>query len=604
MIGRVLDRGSKLASLLYYLYGPGKACEHTGPHLVAGWWHPAELEPPLRPGGKRDFRYLTGLMEQPVAMLGDRAPAEPVWHCAVRAAPDDPDLGDGAWMRIAAEVMHRTGLSRHGEEDDGVRWVAVHHGGNHIHIVATLARQDGGRAHLHNEYYRIGEALRDLEAEYGLVVVARADRTAARAPTRAETEKAARAGQAEPPRATLRRHVQGAAAGARSEAEFFAALARRGVQVRLRHGEHDPKMVTGYAVTMAGAQTAAGGPVWFGGGKLAPDLSLPKLRQRWPGPGGRACLQAAGPDGLQARPRLHGDGMTGGPARAVLRREVAAGAAAARSEPEFFAGLERAGLMVRLRYGDTRPSETAGYAVSLPRMTHHRDGSQVWYGGQTLDARLGLGTLRCRWRAGWTGAPRAAADFTGTEAADIFRHAAETAAGAGRRLRAGPGPDEAADIAWAAADVLHAAADATGSAELRRAADGFDRAARAPWGRIPAPSPTGAGLRTAAYLLTACAPAGARRRIVRLALISALAGLARAVAELRQAQRLLLQATAAHRAGADLTAATAGDIAAKAPVVLTTVDVADPLATARRAGARAARRVLGPRPVPGPRRIR
>ena len=96
-------------------------------------------------------------------MLGDRAPAKPVWHCMVRAAPDDPDLGDGAWMRIAAEIMHRTGLSRYGEEDEGVRWVAVHHGENHIHIVATLARQDGRRPQLHNDYYRIGEALRDHE---------------------------------------------------------------------------------------------------------------------------------------------------------------------------------------------------------------------------------------------------------------------------------------------------------------------------------------------------------------------------------------------------------------------------------------------------------
>ena len=31
MIGRVLKRGDKLAKLLYYLYGPGKACEHTNP---------------------------------------------------------------------------------------------------------------------------------------------------------------------------------------------------------------------------------------------------------------------------------------------------------------------------------------------------------------------------------------------------------------------------------------------------------------------------------------------------------------------------------------------------------------------------------------------
>ena len=470
--------------------------------------------------------------------------------------------------------------------------------------MATLARQDGRRASLANERWRLGGALRDIETEYGLVAVARTDRTAARRPTRAETEKAARAGQAEPPRVTLRRHVQAAAAAARSEPEFFAALARRGVQVRLRHDEHDPGQVTGYAVTTAEARTAAGDPVWFGGGKLAPDLTLPRLRQRWPGPDGRACRQAAGPGGPQARPRLHGGGMAGGPARAVLRREVAEAAAAARSEPEFFAGLERAGLMVRLRYADARPSEAAGYAVSLPEMTHHRDGTQMWYGGSTLDDALGLGTLRRQWLAGRAGAPLAAVNFTGAEAADIFGHAAATAAGAARRLRAGPDADEGADIAWAAADVLYAAADATGSAELRRAADGFSRAARAPWGRIPPPSPVGSGLRTAAYLLAACVPAGARRTMARVALIHCLAGLARAVADLRQAQLRLLQATAAYHAAADLTTAAAGDAAVTAPVVLTRVDTTGPPVTTRQAGARPARRTPRPRPVSGSRRTR
>ena len=151
MIGRVLKRGRRVAGLLYYLYSPGRPCRHTNPHLVSGWRHPAELEPPLRKNGKRDFRRLTGLLEQPLALLGDDAPAKPVWHCAVRAAPGDPDLGDGAWMRIAAEIMHRTSLSRRGEEGKGVRWIAVHHGQNHIHIAATLARQDGRRARLDND---------------------------------------------------------------------------------------------------------------------------------------------------------------------------------------------------------------------------------------------------------------------------------------------------------------------------------------------------------------------------------------------------------------------------------------------------------------------
>ena len=76
----------------------------------------------------------------------------------------------------------------------------------------------------------------------------------------AETEKAAQAGQAEPPRVTLRRHV--AATAARSEPEFFAVLARGGVQVRLRHSEHDPGQVTGYAVTCPGPALRPGS--WCG----------------------------------------------------------------------------------------------------------------------------------------------------------------------------------------------------------------------------------------------------------------------------------------------------------------------------------------------------
>jgi len=260
MIGRVLQRGKRVSGLLWYLYSPGQTCAHSHPHLVSGWRHPAELEPLVRENGKRDFRRLTRLMEQPLAGLGDRAPAKPVWHCTVRVAPSDPELGDGAWMRIAGEIMHRTGLSRYGEEGQGVRWVAVHHGENHIHIAATLARQDGRCASLHNDYYRIGEALRDLEKEYGLQVVVRADRTAAHRPTRAEQEKASRVGRPEPPRVTLQRQVAAAAAGTRSELEFFADLEKRGLRVRLRHGTHHPGEVTGYAVGLDGDVTATRGP--------------------------------------------------------------------------------------------------------------------------------------------------------------------------------------------------------------------------------------------------------------------------------------------------------------------------------------------------------
>ena len=76
-----------------------------------------------------------------------------------------------------------------------------------------------------------------------------------KAPTRAEREKPARVHRAEPARVTLRRHVAAAAAGTRSEPELFAELARRGVQVRLRHSTRHPGEVTGYAVALPGNLT-------------------------------------------------------------------------------------------------------------------------------------------------------------------------------------------------------------------------------------------------------------------------------------------------------------------------------------------------------------
>ncbi len=279
LIGKVL-RGTRVAGLIWYLYGPGWREEHTDPHLVAGWRDPEELEPSLRADGTRDFRRINGLLHQPLAGLGRRGFDKPVWHCVARAAPDDPVLSDIQWARVAEEIMHRTGLSRYGD-DEAVRWIAVRHAPDHVHIVATLARQDGTRPRIWNDFFRVREACQAVERRYGLRVTASGDRTAGRRPTRAENEHARRRGWEEPARTTLRRAVHTAAAGASSEQEFFARLEAAGLLVRKRFGQRDPGQVTGYAVACPGYVNGQGAPVWFGGGKLAADLTLPKLRQRW-----------------------------------------------------------------------------------------------------------------------------------------------------------------------------------------------------------------------------------------------------------------------------------------------------------------------------------
>jgi MobA/VirD2-like, nuclease domain len=442
VIGKIsTPHGEHVQPLLYYLFGPGRQEEHTDPHIVAGWRHPASLEPPLRADGKRDFTTLTGLLLQPQAALGQRAYARPVWHCSMRAAPEDRMLSDDEWAAIAHDVMHRAGLSPYGQEDEAVRWVAVRHGDDHIHIVAMLARQDGGKPSLSWERYNVRAACLAAEQRYGLRSTAPADRTAARRPTRAENEKAARRGLDEAPRITLRRQVTTAAAAANDEQEFFARLGQAGILVRKRLSVTRPGQVTGYAVALPGDTAKNGGPVWYGGGKLAADLSWPKLRQRWT------------PD---------------------------------RATP---------------------------------------------------------GRMR--------------ADLTAQERNALWEHATWIAADATAQIRrlAWTDPVAATDAAWATSDTLHVAAAMLGSRILRQAADAYDRAARSPYGRIPPPSPVGNQLRQAARLLSAFAYVTQDQSMTPLVLITKLAALAEAVAELRESRQHAAQAAAALRAAERLHAA-------------------------------------------------
>ena len=192
VIGKVV-RGTDAGRLLYYLYGPGRANEHTDPHLVAGFGDPAELEPEHRPNGSRDLGRLSGLLAQPLAATFGPNYNKPVWHCSVRSAPGDRVLSDEEWEQVAAGIMDYTRLAPRNDEL-GARWVAVRHAPDHIHIVATLARQDGIRPKIWNDFYRVREACQAAERRFGLRETAPADRTAARRATRAETEQAARRG--------------------------------------------------------------------------------------------------------------------------------------------------------------------------------------------------------------------------------------------------------------------------------------------------------------------------------------------------------------------------------------------------------------------------
>jgi hypothetical protein len=542
MIGKVL-RGTGARRLLYYLYGPGKANEHTDPHLIAGFADPADLEPERRPSGAPDLRRLAGLLAQPLAALAGSGYDKPVWHCSVRAAPEDRVLSDAEWAQVASAIMHRTGLAPQGD-DLGVRWVAVRHAADHVHIVATLARQDGSRPKVWNDFYRVREACQEAERRFGLRRTAPADRTAARRATRAETEQAARRGWGEPPRAALRREVCTAAAAAATEQDFFTRLRQAGVLVRLRHSVTTPGEVTGYAVGFPQHTARDGGVIWYGGGKLAPDLTLPKLRTRWASPAGHHLVD--------------GTGLPAPAARAVLRSMVARAAEHSTDEASFFARLRESGVLVRLRFSQTDPGQVTGYSVTLPGHTGP-GGAPTWYGGGRLAAGLTLPRLRGRWSRGRSGSAEHPGTFrfTAPERDAIYAHASRQAAAAAEHIRrcAHTDPAAAADAAWATADTLHVAARALRSRQLRRAADAYDRAARAPHGRLPRRSRRGDQLRRTARLIALTGQATGDGTLTAIALVANLVALAAAVAELRRTQQHAAQSAAAHAAARHLHAA-------------------------------------------------
>ncbi|MFG2375194.1 relaxase/mobilization nuclease domain-containing protein [Streptomyces sp. NPDC048504] len=278
MIPSIHKRGSETIGLIRYLYGPGTEEEHIDPHLVAAF-------DPLTPDPGRDskatYEQLQRLLDQPVnALPAGKRPEKHVWHLSVRAAPEDPILSDEDWAAIARRMVAATGIAPDGDEK-ACRWAAVRHADDHIHIIATLVRDDGRRPRLHNEARRAQAECRRIEADYRLRRVAPGDGTAAKRPTSAERHKAKRQGREQPAREELRETVRRAVAGATSEEEFFDRLASAGLLIRKRVAPSGDLL--GYKVALPDNRNGEKEPVFYAGSTLSPDLSLPRIRKRFSG---------------------------------------------------------------------------------------------------------------------------------------------------------------------------------------------------------------------------------------------------------------------------------------------------------------------------------
>ncbi|MER6239722.1 relaxase/mobilization nuclease domain-containing protein [Streptomyces clavifer] len=275
-----IGRGSRTHGLLVYLYGPGRREEHTDAHLVGSWDGFAPdpgRDTGLDPDPKVTLARLTAALDLRVKQAGDRAPDKHVWHCSVRTAPGDRRLSDEEWSAVAQHIVRATGIAPAGDPDV-CRWIAVRHAEDHIHIVATLVRGDLRNPRLNYDFNKAQAECRRIEKEMGLRRLNAGDGTAAKNPSSAEKFKAERTGRPETSRETLREAVRRAVAGADSEEEFFTRLREAGVRVKLRHAPSGDAL--GYNVALPGDRNRDGDPVWYPGSKLAPDLSLPKIRLR------------------------------------------------------------------------------------------------------------------------------------------------------------------------------------------------------------------------------------------------------------------------------------------------------------------------------------
>jgi len=313
-----MQRGTRTRGLVEYLFGPGRAEEHTNQRIVAAWdeaWqgitHPDGVQRAL----------LSAEVDAPVHKMPEVAkPTEHVYHVSISNHGQDRNLSDDEWATVARAVADKLGLTGT-DTQPGARWFAVHHGAasgdrDHIHFVATLVREDGRGIYLNKDKLALREVAKEMQARFGLEVRTRDPGAGQRDLSRPElaaiqdleqeqavdTVKAATneggeqqqpnrtgaAGAVEPvapvevPRRRLERTVRAAATAASTEAQWLDRLGELGVAVEARWARGGDRVV-GYRVALADPprEQAGSKAVWFGGGKLAHDLTLPALRAGW-----------------------------------------------------------------------------------------------------------------------------------------------------------------------------------------------------------------------------------------------------------------------------------------------------------------------------------
>lgn len=324
MIAKV-SVGARMSGLMMYLAGPGRSNEHTNQRVITGsetlipYAEQASL-------GKGTVMQISRELDADMRRTETVMPKGHVFHASISLSADDKTLTDEQWASVAHDFMKAMEFTESGGRSP-VAWIAINHGVNlkgnpHIHIAASMVREDGTKWNQHESGKRAVKICRELEEKYDLqrvgqdlssVAYVRGEKESlARRQAMAEhrqlvktgqegtpweslspSEKnaaiAAKAAMTEQPRVVLARRIRGCAAASADEGEFVRRMRREGLLVRPRFAEGASTEVTGFSV--ADRPQFGERPIWYGGGKLGKDLTLPALRGQWDTPASAAVQE-------------------------------------------------------------------------------------------------------------------------------------------------------------------------------------------------------------------------------------------------------------------------------------------------------------------------
>ncbi|MER7750910.1 hypothetical protein [Kitasatospora sp. NPDC097643] len=117
-----------------------------------------------------DLRDLAALLDEPRALRKPRTGHTPsprlTWHCSIRNTTQS-GLSDDHWWHLLQQVLNATGIQPQ-NDPNSCRWLAVRSTADRLDIVATVIRQDGSWARLHNDHQFAQYACERFAADHEL----------------------------------------------------------------------------------------------------------------------------------------------------------------------------------------------------------------------------------------------------------------------------------------------------------------------------------------------------------------------------------------------------------------------------------------------------